>query len=597
MTRLIYMVCAALAAGTTAGASTAETAQRIQRVEQGLLPQVLIKGETPPVKSLTARMAELKVPGASVAVIHEGRIEWTRGYGARFIGGPAVDEQTLFQAASISKPVFALAVLHQVDAGKLDLDTNVNDYLKSWKLPDNDFTREQKVTLRRVLSHTAGLTVHGFPGYGAADKLPTTVQILDGAPPANTNPIRVDILPGSRHRYSGGGYTLAQLVLTDVTGEPLDKLLRDTVLTPLGMSLSTFQQPLPGSRLAEFAMPYRGDGTAVPGGPHVHPEVAAAGLWTTPSDLARYALGVIDALKGKSKILSAKTARMMVTPHVGVHGLGPVSGGKTDRKYFTHGGSNAGYRCLLVAYEDGEGAVIMTSGDNGGELMEEVIRGIAHVYQWPDFAPPVRTVAAVEPEALEKLIGVYELEEKSLFVVRRNGRRLLGHIVGHAAAEMLPSAQNELFAREYDVTVKFETDASGAATSVRHQMYDRKRAGKRVDEARARRVLASIERSEQRVREQKPDPRADAAIRKLIVGVAGGNPDYESMNAQLADITRQQLKGLQGWFGSLGTLKTLEFQKVRDNGADVYLAKFDKGEVVIEAGLGEDGRFEMINLR
>src|SRR5688572_18886470 len=179
MTRLIYMVCAALAAGTTAGASTAETAQRIQRVEQGLLPQVLIKGETPPVKSLTARMAELKVPGASVAVIHEGRIEWTRGYGARFIGGPAVDEQTLFQAASISKPVFALAVLHQVDDGKLDLDTNVNDYLKSWKLPDNDFTREQKVTLRRVLSHTAGLTVHGFPGYGAADKLPTTVQILD----------------------------------------------------------------------------------------------------------------------------------------------------------------------------------------------------------------------------------------------------------------------------------------------------------------------------------------------------------------------------------------------------------------------------------
>ena len=597
MNRLIYMVCAALLAACAAAATPSETPQRIQRVEQGLLPQVLVRGETPPLKTLAGRMAELKVPGVSIAVIHEGRIEWARGYGARFIGGPAVDEKTLFQAASISKPVFALAVLHQVEAGKLDLDTNVNDYLKTWKLPDNEFTREQKVTLRRVLSHTAGLTVHGFPGYGAADKLPTTAQILDGAPPANTNPIRVDILPGSRHRYSGGGYTLAQLVLTDVTGVPLEKLLRDTVLTPLGMSLSTFEQPLPASRLAEFAMPYRGDGTAVPGGPHVYPEMAAAGLWTTPSDLARYALGVTEALKGRSKIISAKTARAMVTPHVGMHGLGPVGGGKTARKYFTHNGGNAGYRCLLVAYEDGEGAVVMTSGDNGGELMEELIRAIASVYQWPDFAPPVRTVAAVKPESLEKLIGVYELEEKSVFVVRRSGGRLLGHIVGHAPAEMLPSADNELFAREYDVTVSFGADANGAIDSVQHRMYDRKRSGRRADESRSRKVLASIERTAARVKEQKADPRAEAAIRKLIAGIASGNPDYDSMSTQLADLTRQQIKGLQSWFMSLGALKTLEFQKVADSGADVYVAKFDGGEFVIEAGLDETGRFEMIHLR
>lgn len=591
------MVCVALVAGPAAAAPGAEAVQRIQRIEQGLLPQILIKGETPPAKALTARMAELKVPGVSIAVIHEGRIEWARGYGVKHIGGPAVDEKTLFQAASISKPVFALAVLHQVDAGKLDLDANVNDYLKTWKLPDNEFTREQKVTLRRALSHTAGLTVHGFPGYEPAAKLPTTAQILEGAPPTNTNPIRVDLVPGTRHRYSGGGYTLAQMVLTDVTGAPLDKLLRDTVLTPLGMSSSTFEQPLPSTRFADMALPYRGDGTAVPGGAHIYPEVAAAGLWTTPSDLARYALGVIDALNGKSKIISAKTARMMVTPHVGMHGLGPVGGGKTARKYFTHNGGNAGYRCLLVAYEDGEGAVIMTSGDNGGELMEEVARAIASVYQWPDFAPPVRTLANVEPATLDKLLGVYELDEKSVYVVRRSGARLVSHLLGHAPAEMLPSAHSELFAREYDVEVKFATDASGRVDSIQHRMYDRKRTGKRVDEARARQVLASIERNERRVKEQKADPRSDAAIRKLIAGVAAGTPDYDSMNAQLADLTRQQLKGLQGWFSGLGTFKTLEFQKVADSGADVYVAKFDKGEFTIEAGLGDDGRFEMINLR
>lgn len=592
-----FILWAGLMANTAGAATPAETAQRIQRVEQGLLPQVLIKGETPPLKSLAARMAELKVPGVSIAVIHEGRIEWARGYGAKSIGGPPVDEKTLFQAASISKPVFALAVLHQLDAGKLDLDANVNAYLKTWKLPDNEFTREQKVTLRRLLSHSAGLTVHGFPGYHAGAELPTTAQILEGAPPTNTNPIRVDLLPGSRHRYSGGGYTLAQLVLTDVTGTSLDKLLRDTVLTPLGMSTSTFEQPLPAARGGEVAQPYRGDGTPVPGGPRVHPEVAAAGLWTTPSDLARYALGVNEALKGKSKIISAKTARTMVTPHVGMHGLGPVGGGKTPRKYFTHGGSNAGYRCLLVAYEDGEGAAIMTSGDNGGEITEEVIRAIADVYQWPDFAPPVRALASVKPGALDKLTGVYELDEKSLFVVRRSGARLVGHIVGHAPAEMLPSADNALFAREYDVEARFEADTNGAIRSIHHRMYDRKRTGKRVEEARARQVIASIEHREWRVKEQKLDPRGDAAIRKLIAGVASGNPDYDSMSAPLADITRQQIKGLQGWFSSLGSFKTLEFQKVGDNGADVYVAKFDKGHFTIEAALDENGRFEMINLR
>lgn len=595
--RLIYMVCAALLAATAAAATPPETQQRIQRVEQGLLPQVLIKGETPPLKSLTARMSELKVPGVSIAVIHEGRIEWARGYGVKSLGGPPVDEKTLFQAASISKPVFALAVLHQVDAGKLDLDANVNDYLKTWKLPDNEFTREQKVTLRRLLSHTAGLTVHGFPGYDAGAPLPTTAQILEGVPPTNTNPIRVDILPGSRHRYSGGGYTLAQLVLTDVTGAPLDKLLRDTVLTPLGMSTSTFEQPLPAARGGEVALPFRGDGTPVPGGPHVYPEVAAAGLWTTPSDLARYALGVNEALNGKSKIISAKTARMMVTPHVGMHGLGPVGGGKTSRKYFTHGGSNAGYRCLLVAYEDGEGAAIMTSGDNGGAIMEEVIRGIASIYQWPDFAPPVRTLATVKPGVLDKLIGVYQLDDKSLFVVRRSGARLVGHVVGHAPSEMLPSAQNALFAREYDVEAVFVTDPNGAINSINHRMYDWKRTGKRVEEARARQVISAIEHREWRVKEQKVDPRSDAAIRKLIAGVASGNPDYDSMSAPLADLTRQQLKGLQGWFSGLGAFKTLEFQKVADNGGDVYVAKFEKGEFVVEAALDENGRFDMINLR
>ena len=596
MKRYIYMVCSMLLAGYAFAAKPQDTEERIRRVQQ-LVPPVLVSGESPKLTPLAGRMAELKVPGVSVAVIHEGRIEWARGFGVARVGGPAVTPDTLFQAASISKPVFALAVLHLVDEGKLNLDTNVNEYLRTWKLPDNEFTREQKVTLRRILSHSAGLTVHGFPGYEAGAPLPTTEQILDGAAPSNTAAIRVDVVPGTQYRYSGGGYTLAQLLLREVTGRPLPEYMRDTVLAPLGMSQSTYEQPLPAARAAQATFAYHGDGSPVAGGPHLYPEMAAAGLWTTPSDLARYALGVREALAGKSKIISAATARAMVTPVLGEHGIGPVIGGSTARKFYSHNGGNEGYRCALVAYEDGEGAVVMTNGDNGGGLMYEVLRTIAREYQWPDFAPPTRVIANVKPAALDRLVGVYELEDKSIYVVRREDGKLVGHTIGNSPRELLASSETQVFARDANVVASFSADSTGKIVAVRHESDGWKRAGTRVDDARARKALASIERAATRIKEQKADPRADAAIRKLFAGVAAGAPDYDSMNARLAQITREQLKGLQGWFSSLGALKTLDFQRVGDNGADEYLAKFDKGQLVIETALDEDGRFETINLR
>jgi CubicO group peptidase (beta-lactamase class C family) len=597
MKRYIYMVCAALFAGQAGQAMAAgpatETTKHIQIFEQGLVPPVVVKGETPTLTPLADRMASQHVPGVSVAVIHDGRIEWARGYGVKSIGGAPVTDTTLFQAASISKPLFALAVMRQVQAGKLNLDANVNDYLKSWKLPDNEFTGEQKVTLRRVLSHTAGLTVHGFAGYDAGAKLPTLIQILDGETPANSPAIRVDTLPGSLYRYSGGGYTLAQLLLRDVTGQELPKLMRDTVLGPLGMSRSTYEQPLPASRAGEVALPYRGDGTPVTGGPHVYPELAAAGMWTTPSDLARYALGVREALAGKSKVISAATARLMLTKQLGDHALGPVVGGSTARKYFTHNGGNEGYRCLLVMYEDGEGAAIMTSGDNGGGLMYEVVRTLAREYGWPDFGPGERTLAAVKPEALDRLIGVYELNDQNMYLVRREQGRLVGNVLGNSPVELFPSSDHELFARDANVVVDFTADASGVITAVKHSINGFERTGTRVDEVRAKQTLASAERLARRIQEQKPDPRADAALRKLFASVAAGNPDYAMMSPQLADLTRQQLKGLSEIFTNLGELQTLNFKRVTESGADEYLAEFAKGKLRFDIGLSEEGIVNM----
>jgi CubicO group peptidase (beta-lactamase class C family) len=593
--RLIVTLFTAVLSASTFAARGTQDLLALQ-LRQGLVPPVMVAGETPALKSLEARMAELKVPGVSVAVFRDGRIEFARGFGVTRMGGPPVTADTLFQAASISKPVFALAVLHLVDEGKLALDADVNDYLKEWKLPENDFTRQAKVTLRGLLTHSAGLTVHGFPGYESKAKLPSIAQILDGVPPANTSPIRVDILPGSQQRYSGGGYTLAQQVLSDVTGVPLAKLLHDSVLAPLGMTLSTYEQPLPAKRLAEVAMPYRGDGTPVDGGPHAYPEIAAAGLWTTPTDLAHYALGVRAALDGISKVVSAKTARAMLTPVINNQGLGPQLGGSTARKFFMHNGGNEGYRCQLVAYEDGAGAVVMTNGDNGGELLVEVMRTIAHVYQWPDFAPPVRTVTAVKPGSLERLLGVFTLNEGSTYVVRKDGDRVVGNVFRNTPVELLPAGDLELFARDVDLVVNFTLDENGTATAVKHRLNGWERTGTRVDDAQARKTLAAITHAEQRFKDQKPRAGGEAAVRKLFTDIANGNPDYSSMGPRLAEITRQQLPGLQPFVAGLGTLKTARFQRVGVDGSDEYHADFEKGGLRVDLWLNDDGRIDDVGV-
>lgn len=245
-------------------------------------------------------MATWHVQGVSVAMSHGGKIEWALGFGVTSIGGAPVTPDTLFQAASISKPVAAVAVLSLVESGKINLDTDVNQYLKRWKVPDNAFTERTKVTMRESLALASGLTVHGFSGYASGEPVPTLLEVLNGEKSANGEVIRVDIKPGTLWRYSGGGYVVAQQLLRDLTGQPFPKLMHDTVLAPIGITHSTYEQPLPKSRMAEIALPYVGDGKPVESGPHTYPEMAPADLWTTPSDLARYALEVQRSLAGTS---------------------------------------------------------------------------------------------------------------------------------------------------------------------------------------------------------------------------------------------------------------------------------------------------------
>jgi CubicO group peptidase (beta-lactamase class C family) len=577
-----------LFAGTAFAADPATVEQRIQRFQSALLPPVLVRGETPALKSLADRMAELKVPGVSIAVIDGGRIDWARSFGVTRIGGPPVSPDTLFQAASISKPVFALAVLKLADAGKLDIDANVNGYLTSWQLPENDFTRRSPVTLRRLLSHSAGTTVQGFPGYGDNVSIPTTAQILDGTAPANTGAVRVDLLPGTQFRYSGGGYTVAQLALADVTGQPTPVMMRELVLGPLGMTLSTYEQPLPTVRLAEVAMPYDRDGKPI-GNPQAHPEMAAAGLWSTPSDLARYAIGVQRAYAGEEDaLIRARTARDMLVPVIGNHGIGPAIGGRPERKYFMHSGSNRGYRCLLFAYADGRGVVLMTNSDNGDALQGEVVRTLAHVYGWPDFAPPERVPAKVEPALLDRLVGAYLLNDGTTFVVRRNGDKLVGGFPLQPVNELYASSETEFFGKTADYAATF-TVAAGKVSGAKFRSGGFERSGPRLDEAGSKPLLETAERTARRIADQKPLPASEPAARKLLAGLASGKPDYDALGTKLAEVTRRSLSGLQKDLVELGVLKSLAFVRVGPRGEDVFHADFDNGQQVVEILFDDKG--------
>lgn len=416
--------------------------ERIARVENGLQRPNRLKGSPAERMKIAERMKHYKVPGVSVAVIHEGRVAWARGYGQRDVAsGAPVTAETLFQAASLSKGVAASVAMRLVEQGKLSLDEDVNAKLRSWKVPENEFTKTEKVTLRRLLSHNAGLTVHGFPGYAQGAAVPTLPQLLDGKAPANTAAVRVNKAPGSGYRYSGGGYEVMQLLLEDVTGRPFDELARTLILDPLGMKRSAYEQPLGTERARNAASAYRGDGKAIAGQWHTYPEKTAAGLWTTPSEFARWVM----ELQKPGKVLKAETAKTMLTRSAGNYGLGIGLNETAGRASFSHGGSNEGYRCQYFAYRDsGDGAVVMTNGDEGGDLAMEILRSIAVEYGWVDYLPKERAVVKVDAAVLTSYVGDYAFPGGPVVQIRVKDGQLTSGINGDGAV-MTAEAPDSFF--------------------------------------------------------------------------------------------------------------------------------------------------------
>ena len=384
--RFVLLSCIALSLIVSAAQSQSpDLAARIQRVENGIPPIPLSDAEPPTPLSVEKLMQLYKCPGLSVAVIDNFQIAWAKGYGVTEArSNTPVTIHTLFQAGSISKPVAATGTLSLVEHGKLSLDENVNQKLKSWQVPDNEFTKDEKVTLRRIMSHSAGLTVHGFPGYEVGKPIPTLVQIFNGEPPANTAPIRVDFVPGTKSRYSGGGVTIEQQLVIDVTGKPFPQFMHETVLDKVGMSDSTYEQPLPPARAAMTATGTRADGMPIEGKWHIYPEMAAAGLWTTATDLAKFGIEIALSKQGKANhVLSEGTTREMLKPQIDQIGLGFFLASHKNPEEFGHNGADEGFQALLIMFADsGKGLAIMANSDNGISVANALTQSIAKEYGW-----------------------------------------------------------------------------------------------------------------------------------------------------------------------------------------------------------------------
>ena len=457
----------ALLACNAWGQSTPSSQDHIRAVETGLGPPVVVIGQPPDRRDLLAEMKRLHVPAVSIAIVHGGRIEWAKGYGIMREGGAPVTPDTLFQAASITKSVTATAALHLVEQGRLSLDAPIQTELKSWTLPQNSFTAQHPVTLRELLSNTAGTSVYGFDGYAAGAPIPTLEQVLNGAKPANSAPIVVEIAPGSEFHYSGGGFTIAQQATIDATGKLFPEIMKTIVLDRVGMRSSTYQQPIDPALLPNVAFPVDSDGKPIPGGPHTYPEMAAAGLWTTPSDLARWIIEMQHSLAGKANhVLSAAMTRIMLTRVKNFpdspdgYGLGVAVLTVGGKPAFTHGGANEGYRCTYFAYENGDGAVVMTNSDNGDALIHEITTSIAHEYGWPD-PQEQRTLVAVPLAKQMQFVGKFAAKNDSNLEITSGENHLQLSINGDPHRSLLTSSPTSFFVPDSTLQMSFETPDRG----------------------------------------------------------------------------------------------------------------------------------------
>jgi len=450
--------------------------ERISRIENGLQSNLQIQyGDSVSKQyyNIEERMKELGISGVSIAVMNNGVIEWAKGYGiADSLENRKVTTETLFQAGSISKPVAATRTLQLMEQGSIDLDSNINDYLTSWKLPDNEFTEKEKVTFRKILNHSAGLTIGGFVGYTKSETIPSIPEILDGK--GNTDPVRVYKEPGGDWSYSGGGYTIMQHMITDIDQNQFPEIMQEYVLDPLGMKSSTYENPLPEEYHSIAAAGYNFDGTQVEDKWFTYPEMAAAGLWTTPSELILWGKEIQQIFQTqKDGLLKAQTVNEMLIPEHGEdQGLGPY----VLEHIFGHGGADEGFRADLTAWKETPNAVaIMVNSQTGNVIIKEILLSIVQEYNLQGIAPRTRVFKKQSQKELARFTGKYHFPENgdAKIVIKGNGLEFTGEIFS-TPIFLLPETDNIFFNKNSGTYYRFKFEKD-SIVSVKFSRFEAKK--------------------------------------------------------------------------------------------------------------------------
>jgi CubicO group peptidase (beta-lactamase class C family) len=475
---------------------TSAVEKRIEQVENNLIPFVPVKNFKG--WNIAERMKYYKVAGVSIAVIKDFKIDWAKGYGlANVEKNVPVTTETMFSAGSISKLVSAVTALNLVENGKIDLDSPINNYLTSWKIAENDFTRKTPITLRMLLSHTAGTSQTSYFGFTPDKKLPTIVEVLSGAASSESRPVVVNSEPKKEFRYSGGGSIIAQLAMTDVSKQTFADLTQTTIFDKLGMKNSTFAQPLPEKYLPQASWAYS-TASWFKGMPYVYPQQAAAGLYSTPTDLAKFFIDVQKSYRGNGKILNKNSVEEMMKPQADVSdgsykeqiAVGPFLIQRTDNNndpkgiYFEFTGVNAGFLAYGIAnLTDGSGAVIMlNSGDDVNGLGKEIRRAIAKTYGWHKFLPDEITPINVEKKELDKYVGRYRKGVDEVLSIRRENNYLVENINNGNDIYVFPVAKDRIVFTDYNVKGTFGRDEKGNVISIKSDWQEKPMPKMRDDE-------------------------------------------------------------------------------------------------------------------
>lgn len=424
---------------------------KIRAVENNLTAsrEIIFEDSLVPKYNIKDRMKFYKIPSVSMAVINNGKIEWIKTYGYADVGSNRfATNSTLYQVASISKPVVGLGIMKLVQDGQLSLSTDIRTYLKSWTFPDNEFSQGKLITLKNLLSHTAGLNVHGFIGYPVNEPIPSINQILNGEKPANHEAVKPQYPVNEHFEYSGGGYTVIRKILDDVISPNFDSLFRKIVLIPIGMKNSSFSQPL-SPMYKNYAYAHDGKMTPVKGHYYLYPELAAGGLWSTAGDIAKFILGIQAALKADPKsIITKANCDEMLTPNLNNYALGFGIQEREAEKYFWHEGESFGFNAIFYgSFNSGKGVVILTNAypDNGQPFIRELLNSVAITYNWKGIYNPLRKkLVQVPAPILDKYIGEYVSDNPPIKItISKNGADLM--LTARRPEKMYPVKENSFF--------------------------------------------------------------------------------------------------------------------------------------------------------